>query len=636
MDLPTKHEYQYSPLSKTDPHIRLVTLNPGSWLDEIRCTVQVVPFNGRPVYEALSYVWGDPGVRKPIRLDDQDFQVTQNLWLAMRRLRDVSTARVIWIDAICINQNDNGEKSQQVSMMGEIYKRCKGCIIWLGENSESVEAGVKSDTAARACELLGVLAADKHLPELPCFSVAEGERTDISEHYEGHFQALKTLLDLPWWRRIWVIQELVLPASVRFLYASEELPYQTLREVVQMLRTHAATCCKSHRMTLRALAFDPLLTMQEQVDPMVTTRETWAKHEPLTLSQLRRQFYAFQATEKRDLFYGLLGLVTEWCSGIPLRPNYDVSLRVAVTEAAFKCMSEQGGMEFLLGERLFRASDQKTASALPTWVPDACFCSVPSQWVMVEQRRLRIYSSFAASGSRGQDASFLKMAGNEVLVAQSLLVDKIARVGPVCDALENWTKAPDVLRQWMEMMELGLKDWPEAAPEEGSLMDVFWRTLVNNSIEADDTATLSYRRPTAEDYSQLRSLWFFFLDLSPFFLQILELSFSLESHDALVSKAPKTIYHLLVCLWQRRLFVTERGLIGLAPRDTNADDEIHILLGSPAPFILRRIEKPSGVGDTTDFPLPYTVIGSGYLHGIMDGEALEGGEQSAIKDIAIH
>ncbi|KAL4947954.1 heterokaryon incompatibility protein-domain-containing protein [Aspergillus filifer] len=628
-----KSNYQYSALSKEHPHIRLVTLDPGSWSDEINCTMHVVPFDGQPVYEALSYVWGNSRVRKRICLNDHDFEVTENLWLAMRRLRNTSTPRVIWIDAICINQEDDDEKSQQVAMMGEIYKGCMGCIIWLGESSENAEEGVQSVTAAQAFELLGILATGKHLPELPCFSAVEDQRMNISERYEAHFNALEQLLNLPWWRRIWVIQELVLPGSVKFIYASEELAYQTLREVIEVLKTHAATCCKLHRMTLRAQAFDPLLTIQEQVDPIVSTRETWAK-KPMTLFQLRRQFYAFQATEKRDLFYGLLGIVTDWCSKKPLRPNYSFSLRAAVTEAVFKCTSEQGGQEFLLGERFFRTLDPQNTPDMPSWVPDACFCSVQGQWVMVEQRRLRLYSSFTASGSRSQEASEFTIGKNETLFAQTLAVDKITRVGSVCDALENWVEAPDVFRQWMEMLQLEPRDWPEEPPKEGSLSDIFWRTIINNSIEAD-TESLSYREPTAEDYTQLRSLWFGLLDYSRL-LKSLQLSFNLETLENLLAKVPKTVYHILVCLWQRRLFVTEGGMIGLAPRDVRVDDEVHVILGAPAPFFLRRIEQPAPVEDMTDLRPSYLVIGNGYVHDVMNGDALEKAGRGAVKTVAIH
>ncbi|XXG99605.1 hypothetical protein Hte_005946 [Hypoxylon texense] len=629
-----KPSYAYTALDPNHPHIRLVTLMPGLWSDQISCTIHTVPFDGQQAYETLSYVWGDAKNRKSISLNECDFEVTENLWLAMRRLRSPEAARVIWIDAICINQQDNDEKSHQVAMMGEVYSKCSNCVIWLGESDEEAEPGVRSVTAVKAFELLDILATDQHLPELPCFSVVEGERTAIHPQYEEHFMALKHFLDLPWWRRIWVIQELALPGEVKFLYASEELPYQTLRGVVKVLNTHAATCCKSHRMSLRELAFDRLLVVQEQVDPMVSTREKWAAQEPTTLFQLRRQFYAFQATEKRDLFYGLLGLVTDWGSAEPLRPNYGCGLRAAITEAVFRCISEQQGMEFLVGERFFRTSGTADTESLPSWVPDAYFCSIPTKWVIVEQRRTVIASSFAASGTHDQLASELALAEGEVLLAQTVMIDKIAKVGSVCDALENWFKAPDVLRQWMEMLEIGLQDWPEQPPPNGSLMDAVWRTIICDSVETD-TTTLSYRRPNVDDYSDLRSLWNTFLGFLPF-LSSLGLSFTEESHDMLQSKAPKTVYHIMVCIYQRRLFVTERGLIGLAPRDASVDDEVHIMLGCPSPFILRPMEEATKVEYKGDILSSYTIIGDGYLHGNMSGEALEGGSQGDIRTIAIH
>ncbi|XDG07642.1 hypothetical protein ABKA04_007257 [Annulohypoxylon sp. FPYF3050] len=617
----------YSSLDPENPHIRLVTLQPGLWSDEIHCTINIVPFDFQQKYEALSYVWGNRDNKKFIWLGDHKFEVTDNLWLALRRLRNPSTPRVLWIDAICINQEDNKEKSHQVGMMGDIYKGCKNCVIWLGESAEKPGADVQSVSAVRAIELLGLLSSDKHLPDLPCFKAVKGKRTDIVKKYEDHFAALGQLLDLPWWRRIWVIQELVLPSKVTFLYASEELPYQALVGAVGMLNTHAATCCKSHRMTLRALGFDPILVIQEQVDPIVSTREKWAKRESTTLSQLRRQFYAFQATEKRDLFYGLLGLVTDWGSADPLVPDYDSIPRVAIADAVYKCISEQAGMEFLLGERIFRGSDPDNTPNMPSWIPDAYFCSLPSQWVMVEQRRLIMSSSFSASGPYSQDSSELVLSRDETLLAQSLKIDRVAEIGTVCEALEKWDKTPGVFRQWIEMVGLGPKDWPEKPPEEGTLKDVFWRTILNNCVE-DDAPGLSYRKPAAEDYSELRKLWFWLRMIGPFL--------SIASHDMLQSMASKTVYHIVVCLWQRRLIITESGMIGLGPRDTEVGDEVHVVLGSPSPFILRPVDDLTKVEDRPGPLSSYTVIGNGYVHDIMFGKALNDETLGDVQTIAIY
>lgn len=306
--------YQYSPFDPKKQQIRLVTLKPGAWSDKICCSIDVVSFDGHPIYEALSYVWGDEKDQEDIQLNDHPFKVTRNLWMVLRRLRDPVVSRILWIDAICINQSDKNEKSRQVAMMGEIYSSCQKAIVWLGEDPDTTKAGSTSIVASRACDMLKMLGADRHLDQLPCFSTSDGQRTEISEEYTIHFEAFRKFVDVPWWKRIWVIQEMVLPKNLKFLYSSEEFAYETLKSVVQGLQIHGTTCCKQYRYTLRALAFDPILTFQEQVEPMVSTRETWTNQTLTTLFHLRRQFSASQASQKRDLFYALLGLVTSWGS----------------------------------------------------------------------------------------------------------------------------------------------------------------------------------------------------------------------------------------------------------------------------------------------------------------------------------
>ncbi|KAL9611450.1 MAG: hypothetical protein Q9167_003887 [Letrouitia subvulpina] len=591
--------YRYLPLNSKQRQIRLVTLEPGNWSDPICCTSEARSLDGNPTYDALSYVWGDANNRRPIQLDDSRFEVTENLWTALRRLRDPNIRRVLWIDA-------------------------------QGEDMEVSETGLKSASASRVCEMLEILGADKHFYELPCFVTGDGDRAEITEEYSEHFKAFRKLVDLPWWRRIWVIQEMVLPKNVKFLYSSEEFSYRTLRSVVQGLQVHGTTCCKQYRYTLRAEAFDPILSFQEHAEPMVSTRETWNHQTPVTLFRLRRLFSAFQATEKRDLFYALLGLVTSWGASTPLYPDYGIHLRESATQAVFKCISKHGGLDFLQGESFFRRQEDT-----PTWIPDAHFTSVPSQWVIVEQRRLRIYSGFSASASISQDTSQLSVTANGTLICQSLMVDKIDKVGPVSEPLEHFEEAPDVFRQWMDMIGLGIRDWPEKPPPEGSINDVFWKTILNDSVELDTSESPFYRRTKDEDYVALRGLWEMFLGpLGQILTATLPLS--VESYDEVMSKAPGTVYHLLVCLWQRRMFITERGWIGLAPQQASPVDEIHILLGAPSPFILRPLDGTSKEKDQAEMLPFYTVVGNGYLHNIMSGEAFKGDQKENIRDIALH
>ena len=97
----------------------------------------------RPGYEALSYTWGDPLDTRTVMLKDQPFQVTKNLEAALRNLRHrlihgtKSNDRVLWIDAICINQTDIQERNVQVRRMLDIYKSATRVVIWLGEGDQT-------------------------------------------------------------------------------------------------------------------------------------------------------------------------------------------------------------------------------------------------------------------------------------------------------------------------------------------------------------------------------------------------------------------------------------------------------------------------------------------------------------------
>lgn len=125
--------YDVSKVNCSQRETRVIHLLPGPWDDEIRCELHTISLNAQPIYEALSYVWGDPDITREILLDGIGFKVTKNLAAALRRLRNQTKKGVIWIDAICINQQDKREKTMQVRMMGAIYENCEEVFLWLGD-----------------------------------------------------------------------------------------------------------------------------------------------------------------------------------------------------------------------------------------------------------------------------------------------------------------------------------------------------------------------------------------------------------------------------------------------------------------------------------------------------------------------
>lgn len=133
--------------------IRLLELLPARRRSSrIHCQLRNVRFLDASDYEALSYCWGDTNPSTPIQLssapesaaasesefdpNSELFHVGPNLHSALRRLRDTKKPRILWIDAICIDQKNDKEKATQIKYMGEIYSRANQVVIWLGEEAE--------------------------------------------------------------------------------------------------------------------------------------------------------------------------------------------------------------------------------------------------------------------------------------------------------------------------------------------------------------------------------------------------------------------------------------------------------------------------------------------------------------------
>jgi Heterokaryon incompatibility protein (HET) len=186
--------YQHSPLSQPDRSIRLLQLLPRR--DDpknVRCKLFECALHSsdqvtRP-YEALSYSWGsDQKTRSIIILNDhekdkemggQELGVTENFYMALLHLRDNDIPRIIWADAVCIDQLNTREKEIQIPLMAEIYAKANQVIVWLGEARDD------SDEAFQAIR------------------VAAESSINLSKKRPS-VQSLSSLLKRPWFRRIWV------------------------------------------------------------------------------------------------------------------------------------------------------------------------------------------------------------------------------------------------------------------------------------------------------------------------------------------------------------------------------------------------------------------------------------------------
>ncbi|KAF3761982.1 HET-domain-containing protein, partial [Cryphonectria parasitica EP155] len=131
----------YAGLNGSRSQIRFIHLLPGSFNEAIRCNLETITLSMDTTlpFEALSYVWGNDEPRKFILLNGQPWPVGRNLAHILRRLRYEDRARSLWVDEVCINQDDVDEKFHQVRLLAKVYKQSARCLIWLGNVDEGSE-----------------------------------------------------------------------------------------------------------------------------------------------------------------------------------------------------------------------------------------------------------------------------------------------------------------------------------------------------------------------------------------------------------------------------------------------------------------------------------------------------------------
>ena len=194
----------YSPLPEGS--MRLLRLMPQTNHDApIRCNLVdcVLPDSDEhaSLYDAVSYTWGPPEKTRSIYLDTHSLAVTAQVYMALSHLRSRLFERVIWIDAICINQEDDEEKGLQVELMAKIYARASRVLVWLGEAAADSDDALKE--ILRAANQQHTNSAIHKISQQADPAPSDQPTADSSTS-ESNQQAIFTLLERPWFQRIWV------------------------------------------------------------------------------------------------------------------------------------------------------------------------------------------------------------------------------------------------------------------------------------------------------------------------------------------------------------------------------------------------------------------------------------------------
>ncbi|KAE9367691.1 HET-domain-containing protein [Stipitochalara longipes BDJ] len=209
--------------------IRILTLQPaGDRNDDIHCLMTPVEISWidrtfKNSYEALSYAWGSIPVQcpTPIFINGLPKLVTESLDAALRALRGTKP-RALWADALCINQDDNNEKSKQIPMMGKIYSKAKGVAIWLGEAEGDSDLAMATLANIRSENDLKKLSAEAN-------------------------QAIGNLFQRSWFSRVWTVQEFSLGKHPIFHCGQKSFSWSHIQDVLDHLIPNQPLIAKTQR-----------------------------------------------------------------------------------------------------------------------------------------------------------------------------------------------------------------------------------------------------------------------------------------------------------------------------------------------------------------------------------------------------
>jgi len=318
--LPDMASFEYDDLDLEGPAFRLLRLRSGEGPD-IHCELfqaQVQERESAISYEALSYTWGSTETTDGITLDGKGLDITRNLYLALQHLRYRDHDRIMWVDAICINQSNHKERGHQVQQMGAIYQQADQVIFWLGEATN--ETNVVMDALRRLQEeSLEYVCRDWRRTDQRWMDIWITIQRDLQSKHSNpaaHLRdGLQSLLHRPWFRRVWILQEV---ANARA----------------------ASVYCGTKSVRARFFALAPLFMdikpdshCQAVLDimPGPSRKDSWWS-QSRDLYALLSKFASAEAHDPRDMVYALLGISSDARNLDILRADYEKSVQELIRD----------------------------------------------------------------------------------------------------------------------------------------------------------------------------------------------------------------------------------------------------------------------------------------------------------------
>jgi hypothetical protein len=569
--------YQYQPLrGPKAKQIRLLELlSDGS----VRIQTSSLAGPGIPKYEALSYCWGN--TTELYRVDvlvggESSHENVKHLWvprglrLALERLKLKDCLRVLWIDAICINQTDLSEKGWQVSMMTAIYRNASRVVVYL-----DIPGGFENQTG----DIIPRLVQARQT--VNSSSYPEISWDGFSRHKELQKMAkppssrdVETaalyIFENAWFHRVWIIQEISLAQDATVICEGWELPWKSLSDAYEWVGKSTSW---------KHLAGNTRLSLLEssRANPM---------QEDLCTLLLRHR--GTLASDPRDHVFALVSLAQD---GDKLTVDYELSASEVFVETAKHILIMQKNFQFLAAAGM----SQRTDSSIPSWVPD--MRTIPLQKPLP--------SSYSRSASE-----FSATCSNKHLSLRCCKVGRVTMIDDTAPELPRDISRPAIVTITMISTLFKWRHIMKACPADFYGMGCIEHTEFVWPCLSKSRNRIRYK---IEDFNCLEiQLWFNFvassLPLPPSLSLIWEaiyVMYYLLLLFLLIYYWIKGKTHMIVAFddacFGRRLIGTDNRYIGLAPSDTKVGDEIFLLHDISMLIVVRGLDGT------------FMLVGEGYL-----------------------
>lgn len=571
--------YEYQALRNVR-HIRRLILEPGKGDDPLVGHLEAVNLRDAWYsypFEAISYVWGSNTMDQTITVDEKTMPITTALRKALCQTRFPDRQRALWADSICINQADNREKENQVRIMGQIYETSNCTLICLSTDSPQATDDDDDDDQVRQAALSVLQSCGLSLPGR---APRDHGGVLLLDKWRPSWLAI---LQSPWFRRGWVIQEAVLGPRCCLLWADVEIPWV---EFLDVYRGYAF----SRSMSSDSSLWEIPVTLSPLYYTVTTTLEM--------LHLIRRQ----DLTDPKDRIYASMMLPTSDEAMPAIQPDYSkkTSHLTVYHDFAVKYLEKNSDLDLLSfvehpddwsqdeGAAAAAAAADHSLQAFPSWVPRwDCGRDVQS-WFALSTHQEFEQSHTTRHVSDGM--LFTILDDTSTLRVHGMIFDCIRYVSDemIRQNQDDATAVDQVRSIWKRIEEGQSSRCP--GPHQNQLRSAssFLDVLGGGA------------RPTGGDMAE----W---VEAQETFARLL-LDQSEERAPNLIEQyenACRVSRFVTERAHNRRVVLLGRGSCGLAPRSTREGDACAVIAGTRLPLILRKIP-----GRSDDY---YTVVGAAYI-----------------------